>query len=117
MSAVPFSNDRIRREFLTVEAMIACYCRGVHGTPGGLCGECRELRDYAAARLRRCPFGEEKPTCAHCPLHCYQPQRREQVKAVMRYAGPRMLWRHPILTVKHWWDGWRTPAASRPSLV
>jgi hypothetical protein len=32
---------------------------------------------------------------------------REQVKAVMRYAGPRMLYRHPILTLFHFLDGRR----------
>jgi hypothetical protein len=29
---------------------------------------------------------------------------REKVKQVMRYAGPRMLWRHPLLTLGHLWD-------------
>jgi hypothetical protein len=26
---------------------------------------------------------------------------REKIKAVMRYAGPRMIYRHPILAGKH----------------
>jgi hypothetical protein len=26
---------------------------------------------------------------------------RAQVKEVMRYAGPRMLWKHPALAVRH----------------
>jgi hypothetical protein len=25
----------------------------------------------------------------------------------MRYAGPRMLWQHPILSLIHWLDGYR----------
>ncbi|MDY6166609.1 MAG: nitrous oxide-stimulated promoter family protein, partial [Escherichia coli] len=36
-----------------------------------------------------------------CPVHCYQPAKREEMKQIMRWAGPRMLWRHPILTVRH----------------
>jgi hypothetical protein len=45
---------------------------------------------------------------------CYQRNRREQVRAVMRYAGPRMLWEHPVLTVRHWLDGMRkAPALTR----
>ena len=87
-------------------AMIGCYCRGHHGTGGELCADCRWLLDYATGRLQRCPFGETKPTCAKCPIHCYQPQMRERVKAVMRYAGPRMIWRHPILAVRHWLDAY-----------
>ena len=29
------------------------------------------------------------------------------MKQVMRYAGPRMLWRHPILAIRHLLDGQR----------
>jgi hypothetical protein len=32
---------------------------------------------------------------------------REQVKEVMRYAGPRMIFRHPVLAVMHWVDAFR----------
>lgn len=87
-----------------MQKMIDVYCRGRHGTSGDLCDTCRELLDYAFLRLEKCPFGERKPTCAKCPIHCYQPQRREQVKDVMRYAGPRMLLRHPIFTIRHYLD-------------
>lgn len=104
----PLTTPRLLREQQTVAAMIRCYCRGVHGGAQSLCAECRDLLDYAAARLERCPFEEHKPTCAKCPIHCYQPQRREQVKAVMRYAGPRMIWRHPVRALRHWLDANRT---------
>jgi hypothetical protein len=50
----------------------------------------------------------EKPTCANCPVHCYQHASREQVKAVMRHAAPRMVWNHPIMSLGHWLDGFRT---------
>ena len=92
-------------------AMIQCYCRHHHEPAGGLCSECQQLLDYAGLRLERCRFGVEKPTCANCPVHCYQRERREQVKAVMRYAGPRMLWEHPILSIRHWLDGFRKAPA------
>jgi hypothetical protein len=102
---------RLERERRTVEAMIAVYCRGAHGRGRHrLCHACAELAAYAADRLARCPFGVEKPTCANCPIHCYQPKRRRQVRAVMRYAGPRMVWRHPILAVRHLLDARRPPA-------
>jgi hypothetical protein len=65
------------------------------------------MLDYAAVRLERCPFQEDKPTCAKCPVHCYQPKLREQLKAIMRYAGPRMIWRHPILAIRHSLDAYR----------
>ncbi len=100
---------RIARERKTVEAMIRIYCRGQHGTRSGLCAECGELLAYAHERLEKCRFGADKPTCANCPVHCYKPDMRERIRAVMRYAGPRMSYRHPILTLFHFWDGRKKP--------
>jgi predicted amidophosphoribosyltransferase len=90
--------------------MVECFCHAHHQTAQGVCADCQALLDYASLRLERCRFGPEKPTCARCPVHCYQRDRREQVRQVMRYAGPRMLWRHPILCVWHWLDGLKKPA-------
>jgi hypothetical protein len=105
--AVPFSSQRLSREWETLEAMIRIHCRDHHGAKAALCVECRQLLDYAGVRLERCRFGAEKPTCAKCPVHCYQPARREQVKAVMRHAGPRMMCEHPVRSLRHWLDGFR----------
>lgn len=99
------TSKRLAREWTTLEAMVRIYCRNHH--LGELCVECAGLLDYARLRLDRCRFGAEKPTCAKCPVHCYQRDRREQVRALMRYAGPRMIWEHPILSLKHWFDGSR----------
>lgn len=104
---------RLAREARTVEAMVRIYCRGQHGDSEGLCPACRELLVYARRRLERCPFGEGKTTCARCPVHCYRPAMRERVRAVMRYAGPRMVWRHPLLALQHLLDG-RRKAPVRP---
>lgn len=101
-------SPRLRRERQTIAAMIGCYCRGLHDGGLELCPECRGLLEYAMTRLTRCRFGAEKPTCAQCPVHCYQPRQREQIRVVMRYAGPRMLWRHPLLSLRHLLDGRRT---------
>jgi hypothetical protein len=99
-----FANRRLAREWKTVTAMLHIYCRDQHG--GGSCRECPELMNYVNLRLDRCRFGDEKPTCARCPVHCYQRDRREQIKAVMRYSGPRMIWEHPWLSLWHLLDGW-----------
>lgn len=96
---------RLIRQRRTMEAMIRLHCRAHHGTRGGVCADCQALQDYSAGRVDHCPFGAQKPTCAKCPIHCYRPAMRDQIRAVMRYAGPRMLWRHPILALEHLWDG------------
>jgi hypothetical protein len=94
--------------------MIRLYCGDQHRSGEDLCPECSGLLAYAMARLERCPFQEGKTTCAKCPVHCYQPRMREAIRAAMRYAGPRMLYRHPVLTWHHLKDGLRkTPRRPR----
>jgi hypothetical protein len=102
------------REARTLEAMVRLYCRGHHGARDGLCTGCEALRGYALDRLRRCPFQERKTTCAKCPVHCYWPDRRGEIRAVMRYAGPRMVMRHPLLTLHHLLDGRRDEPVRLP---
>lgn len=105
---------RLERERRTIALMVGLYCRAQRHPAGGdgLCAACGELLAYAMRRVDKCPFQAEKPACARCPVHCYQPRMREQVRAVMRIAGPRMLIRHPVLTLRHYLDVWtRRPAA------
>lgn len=97
----------MKRERKTLEAMIRMYCRGLHGSRDMLCPDCRELVEYARARLSKCPFQEDKTTCAKCHVHCFKPVMRERARAVMRYAGPRMLYRHPVLALLHYADSLR----------
>ena len=97
----------LAREARTMASMIDIYCRGHHAeqrpAAGGLCPECEELKAYAMKRLACCPFGEGKPVCAKCRVHCYKPQMKEKIAAVMRYAGPRVVVKHPILSLEHLW--------------
>ena len=87
-------------ELHTVELMIRLYCRHKEGNRE-LCPQCRELLEYASSRLARCPFQDNKPTCRLCKVHCYKPEKREQIRQVMRYAGPRMLLYYPADAIKH----------------
>jgi hypothetical protein len=102
-------HPRIRREKKTIEAMVRIYCKNHHEGQSELCPECNELLEYAKKRLDKCPFQEKKTTCGKCLIHCYQPQMREKVKKVMRYAGPRMLLHHPVLAMHHAIDGFKKP--------
>jgi hypothetical protein len=96
----------IEREFRTMGKMVGIYCSAHHDSRE-LCEDCERFLDYAEVRLEKCPYGDDKPTCANCPVHCYKTEYREQAKAIMRYAGPRMLLRHPVLTISHYIDGRR----------
>jgi hypothetical protein len=99
---------RLKSEHKTLVAMTAIYCKDLHGNQaGGLCGACSELMRYSEERLAKCPYGQEKPACAKCPIHCYKKEKRELVREVMRYAGPRMPMRHPWRALTHVFDKFR----------
>ena len=91
---------RIILEKRTIEKMIGIFCRKNHNVTF-LCSDCASIRDYALQRLTYCPFKEEKPVCADCTVHCYKKDYREKVKEIMRFSGPRMIFRHPYLAVMH----------------
>lgn len=89
------------REKKVVSRMIALYCTKNHGTKGGLCPDCAALDAYARQRSDKCPFMETKTFCSNCKVHCYKPEMRERIRQVMRFSGPRMLFYHPVLALRH----------------
>ncbi len=128
VSAVPkefqdtlLTTPRLRREQRTIEAMLHIWCEThpLHVRPryGELCAGCEIFFEYASYRLFKCPYGEEKPTCKKCPIHCYTKDKRDQMHEIMRFAGPRMLLRHPILAIQHLRDEKRVapPLHKKPS--
>ena len=92
--------SRIDDERRTVRLMIRLYCRRKEGNHH-LCDGCRALAEYAEERLSRCRFGESKPTCRLCKLHCYRTDMRLKMKEIMRYSGPRMILYHPVIAIRH----------------
>ena len=90
------------KELRVVKLMIEKYCRGNHGTKKGeLCADCAQLFNYVELRRSKCPFGDEKPFCSNCNIHCYKHEMREKIRSVMRYSGPRIVLDHPILATQH----------------
>ena len=74
-----------------------------------LCPECSALLDYALRRLDSCRFGNGKPSCRKCPVHCYRADMRERIRTVMRWAGPRMIFHHPLAATRHLLRELRSP--------
>lgn len=91
-----------RLEVETVRKMIAMYCNEIHATDKNqLCADCAELYDYAKRRIDHCFYGEQKPVCSKCTVHCYKSEMRDRIKTVMQYSGPRMMFKSPILSVRY----------------
>lgn len=121
--------DRIADEKKVVGLMIRMYCRrhcrrngqacrtgrthqgGRSGSP--LCPECAALLDYALRRLDSCRFGNDKPSCRKCPVHCYRADMRERIRTVMRWAGPRMIFHHPLAATRHLLRELRSPEPAK----
>ena len=90
----------LKREANLLSAMVHDYCRRHHGGES-LCEDCKTFLTYALTRLACCPFGQKKPTCLKCKIHCYRAQEKETARVIMREEGPRMLLKHLILTAEH----------------
>ena len=97
--------SRRERESIIIRTMIGIFCKDNHHSDAiTLCEECKALSTYAENRLLSCMYGEIKPVCKVCPVHCYSPQKREQMKEVMRWAGPRMIYKKPAYAFIHFID-------------
>ena len=99
--ALSIKSNRLKREEKTINAMIKIYCNSFHSTKDDLCEDCFDLRKYAHEKLFNCKFGVNKPICSKCKIHCYKPELREKVREIMRFSGPKMMFKHPILAVFH----------------
>ena len=95
------TQSKREKEKQVVSLMIRLYCKKNHGTKGSLCPDCRQLLDYAVLRSDKCPFMETKTFCSNCRVHCYKADMRQKIKEVMRFSGPRMIFYHPVLAIRH----------------
>jgi hypothetical protein len=112
------NTPRFNREARTIRNMVGLYCRDRHGHTPDLCDDCAGLVSYALGKLERCPWGENKPVCARCTIHCYEKSLRARIGQVMRYAGPKMIRHHPVLAIFHLLQKYRLARAPlRPKRV
>ena len=75
------------KQFKVLKKFIETYCTAHHdSSKQNLCVECTELLNYAGKRLEKCPYNP-KPKCKDCQTHCYKPEYREKIKAVMLFSG------------------------------
>lgn len=101
------AEDKRNLEAVVVTELIQLYCHDKHKgrskNAKNMCSECQALDTYAQSRIRQCPFMTSKTFCSNCKVHCYDPEEREAIRQVMRYAGPRLLLKRPIIVIHHMW--------------
>jgi len=89
------------RDRKAIELMLRLYCKNKHQPSNSLCSACRDLLEYAHGRLDHCKYYPRKKACSKCASPCYKPSVRQEMREVMRYAGPRLLYTHPIVALRH----------------
>ncbi|MBP7732616.1 MAG: nitrous oxide-stimulated promoter family protein [Caldisericia bacterium] len=87
-------------ESKTIKIMIHLYCTKKHGRKE-LCQDCQDLLNYALKRMEFCPNKELKIPCNVCKIHCFKPEMRTMMKEVMKFSGPRMILKHPVIAINH----------------
>lgn len=94
---------QIEYEKHIVGLMIELYCRKMHNTSkNNLCPECASLKSFCHLKLLKCPFGDNKGACSDCEIHCYKnTPERENIRLIMRYSGPRMMFYYPKDSLIH----------------
>ncbi len=99
----------LSRDLSTLALFISVYCTNKHpgvlkapvelkthdvaaitGSAPLLCPSCSKLLAHAFVKRSTCPL-DPKPSCKHCPQHCYHPAYRRRIQEVMRYSGRRLV--------------------------
>lgn len=99
--------EKRQDEQKTVALMIQLYCKKNHKQKNAMkdaefmCEKCKNLLSYVDQRILNCPFMETKTFCSNCHVHCYKKEYRKEIRRVMRFSGPRMLFYHPVKAIRH----------------
>lgn len=112
------TEEKNNREIETLALMVAVYCKGNHKgkekcaavlkdknghsiLKHKLCADCKELVQYAHKRVENCRVEDAEAFCSECAVHCYNAEKREKIRTVMRYSGPRMIFHNPKMAIRH----------------
>lgn len=92
---------KVEKEKRTLEFMINLYCEKKHKLGIRKCKDCREIFQYASTQLDQCKFGEKKLSCKKCRVHCFSPEKREEIRKIMRFSGPRIIFYRPQYYIRY----------------
>ena len=94
--------NNIPKEKATIRKTFGVYCHSHHGTTDDkLCPKCTALLATVMTKMNRCPYGITKPICDRCDIPCFGTRQTKEFQEIMSGTQKRMLFKHPVLTVKH----------------
>ena len=84
--------------------MIKIFCKGNHpddnsNNSSNLCNMCHDMEKYIHNRIDYCK--QNNFFCAYCDNKCHPMDKSDYLKKIMRYSGPRILKKYPIMSIKH----------------
>lgn len=89
-------------DILTLRNLFGIYCRKNHAPEKGvLCSSCQSELKYAVHKTKICTEKDMGKTCSECRVHCFEPEHREKIREIMRFSGPRLMWSHPLLSMRY----------------
>ncbi len=98
----PEIKNNIPKEKEAIKKTFAVYCHAHHDTEGTkLCSKCNALLATVLTKIDRCPYGITKPICDKCDRPCFGTAPTKEFLQIMDSSQTKMLFKHPILTMKH----------------
>lgn len=108
-------NRSQKKDIKLLGKFVEVYCTGKHSDvesvsvtlPDGLgdrvlCPECAKFLEYAILKRIKCPLEDEKPSCKHCRIHCYDTAHREKVRKIMSYTGRKLMMKGRVDYIWHY---------------
>lgn len=108
--------NRIDQEKETLREMVTLYCR-YRLKAKSMPESYEQLVDYAFRRLERCRWGTKKPNCHQCKIHCYAPDKRKQMREIMKWTGPKMIIYAPMKAMRYLINSMRPNPSATASAV
>lgn len=93
--------SKISSKKSTISFMINLYCKNHHNSQNNPCKSCKELIAYSHEKIEKCPNLDSDLTCGNCEIHCYNQEMQQEIRKIMKYSGPRMIFHQPITAIKH----------------
>lgn len=83
--------------------MIKIFCKSNHSDDNtyncnNLCNKCYDMQKYMHYRIDHC---KQNNFCAYCGTKCHPKDKSDYMKKIMRYSGPRIFKKYPIISIKH----------------